>query len=225
MKIRESVRRGTVWIAAAVAGAAVILALAVVAVGRGGAADTDADTAAGGSRGSDTGTSGPPASPTASAFTHPTSASPSGAAPHARGAKKGQQAPPFSGVSTTGRQLDVPTGRIAVLYFFAPGCYTCGPHLKRLADYQRRPHDHDIDMVGVNIDPPSEPVVEKFRRTYHATNIPIIKHADTALARRYHANYLGTTLVLDADGTVRWRGSAPRPDELHRIVARLRHAA
>lgn len=197
-------RRPRRWWIAVAGGVAVVLVLAGIAVARAAARQSPAEAGA-----------SPHGKPPASA-----SASPS----RTRGTQVGQATPSFDGTTTNGRHVRVPGGRLTVLYFFAPGCASCGPHLRQLAGYERGAHGRDADVVAVNIDPPSEPVVAKFQRVYHATNVPTIKHADPALARSYHANYLGTTVVLDANGIVRWRGGAPAADRLQTIVARARQA-
>lgn len=110
------------------------------------------------------------------------------------------QAPPWSGVSLDGAPLSLTAlrGKPTVLYFFASWCSACkltSPTVARFA--QANP---GVQVVGIAAEDADS------ARAYlreHPKPFPVM--AETAeVDRAYRVRALPTTVVVDAEGKVRW---------------------
>jgi len=94
-----------------------------------------------------------------------------------------------------------------VLEFFATTCSVCADQMSVLAAADRR-LDGSVPFLSVTGEPVGLSVsradVQEWWRS-HGGTWPVGLDDGTALARRYDATRVPTTVVLDSDGTVTWR--------------------
>lgn len=104
-----------------------------------------------------------------------------------------------------GSQVSIPTaGTVTVAYFFAPGCATCIPATKQIAQAQRQAGK--ARFVALNLVPDvSATALRSFLRSAGNPQLPVVK-SGVALAQAQQVTALGTTVVYGPDGQEVFRG-------------------
>lgn len=119
-----------------------------------------------------------------------------------------------------GGTVAVPDGKPAVVYFFAPSCYSCIAGTKAVAAAQAQAPEA-ADYVAVNLDPGQNTEdVAAFLNA--ADGAELLRTTDTegSLATGFGVRALGTLLVLDADGAPVYTGIDPPAGEITTAVKR-----
>lgn len=135
-------------------------------------------------------------------------------------AAKGDTAAAVTASSAAGSTVAVPDGKPAVVYFFAPSCYSCIAGTRAVADAQAKAPEA-ADYVAVNVDPGQK--AEEVRAFLDAADgSALLRTTDTqgALATKFGVNALGTLIVLDADATPVYTGVDPPAGEITAAVKR-----
>lgn len=92
-------------------------------------------------------------------------------------------------------------------YFFAPGCATCIPATKQIAQAQRQAGK--ARFVALNLIPDvSATALRSFLRSAGNPQLPVVK-SGVALAQAQQVTALGTTVVYGPDGQEVFRGDDP----------------
>ncbi|WP_324664440.1 TlpA family protein disulfide reductase [Haloarcula sediminis] len=100
-----------------------------------------------------------------------------------------------------------PADRPLILEFFATTCAVCADQMSTLATARRR-LDAPVGFLSVTSEPVGLSVTRADVREWwraHDGRWSVGLDEGTALAERYDATRVPTTLVLDADGGVAWR--------------------
>ncbi len=109
--------------------------------------------------------------------------------------------------SEAGTATVPPADRPLVLEFFATTCSVCADQMSTLSTARRR-LDASIGFLSVTSEPVGLSVTRDDVREWwraHDGRWSVGLDDGTALAERYDATRVPTTLVLDADGEVAWR--------------------
>lgn len=113
-----------------------------------------------------------------------------------------QAAASVTATTADGTTVTVPDGKPAVVYFFAPSCYSCIAGTRAVANAQSQA-PKAADYVAVNIDPgQSQQSVRDFLTMADGTALARTTDTGGTLASAFNVRALGTLLVLNADGTV-----------------------
>jgi thiol-disulfide isomerase/thioredoxin len=122
--------------------------------------------------------------------------------PTAAGGQQATAAASVTAATADGTTVTVPDGKPAVVYFFAPSCYSCIAGTRAVANAQTQAPEA-ADYVAVNIDPgQNAQSVRDFLTTADGTALARTTDTGGELASAFNVRALGTLIVLDADGTV-----------------------
>jgi cytochrome c biogenesis protein CcmG/thiol:disulfide interchange protein DsbE len=129
----------------------------------------------------------------------------------------GKPAPEFSRTALDGTKLEPSTlrGRVVVLEFFAEYCVPCRAAMPAAeAAHRERP---SALFVGVSEDD-APATAAQLAATFGVT-FPIVHDQGKVLAGRLRVSDLPATIVLDANGVVRWVGAeASTTEGLVRVI-------
>lgn len=130
----------------------------------------------------------------------------------------GGQATSFTAVTLSGQQVTVPGGKPSVVFFFSANCGTCGPGAQALAQAQQA--TPGANYVAVDVDPSeTDADVAEFLATNQATSLAYTLDTDGVLTRAYQLTQLSNAVVLDADGTIVYRGVDPTAEQIRTALA------
>ncbi len=137
-------------------------------------------------------------------------------------------APDFTQVVRAGEgrgdrvSLSALRGRVVVLDFWAHWCAPCRESTPVLNAVREALGDAPVSFFGVNVEENLAPrrVIEEHTRLGAA--FPTFHDQDKSMARAYRANRLPTLVVIDRDGTIRFRDSGI-PDRVgfEQLIRRL----
>ncbi len=102
-----------------------------------------------------------------------------------------------------GEPVPVAPSRVTLLDFFATWCAPCKPQMANLREVERA--FPDVHMLSVTNES-DERAVRSFWQEYKGT-WPVALDPQLELSGAYQADRVPTLIVLDADGTERWRHS------------------
>ncbi|WP_245541690.1 TlpA family protein disulfide reductase [Sporichthya polymorpha] len=124
-----------------------------------------------------------------------------------------------------GKTLEIPAGRPVAVFFFSVNCGSCAGGVKSLGEAARLAEQAGIqaDFLAADMDPSeSTQTILKFLDYTDAQNVPAAIDTGAVLTRRFKVAALSTLIVIDATGTVTYRGTDPSAE---RIIAALDEAA
>ncbi len=129
--------------------------------------------------------------------------------------------PAFQLTDVDGREsnLDALRGKIVVVNFWASWCTPCieeMPSIQRLAETMR---DKPVAVIGVNVEEGLLRVKTIVQRL--GIEFPVLLDQDGAVFKRWGADVLPTTYLLDSQGVVRYVGRGPLEWDAPEIVQLL----
>jgi peroxiredoxin len=136
------------------------------------------------------------------------------------GMKEGDAAPVFSAQTIDGQPLNyaqLKGKKVVVLDFWSIYCASCIEEMPRLVEIYNEFKDKGLLMVGVNLDSFGTQRVVKFMQGMPTKiNFPVIIDKDRKVATAFSAMVLPTTLVIGADGSIKFYHVGYKPgDEKH----------
>jgi peroxiredoxin len=125
------------------------------------------------------------------------------------GAQVGASAPQVTARALDGRQVELPTDKPAVVFFFAGWCSSCVAEAAALGKLHREDGD-DVNIVAVSIDPGDTPeTIEQFMQAAGSPGYPVLHDVDDSIRAAYDVTSLDVTVVTDAEGKVVYRDAVP----------------
>jgi peroxiredoxin len=125
------------------------------------------------------------------------------------GAQVGASAPSVTARSVDGRQVELPAGKPAVVFFFAGWCGSCIPEAAALGELHRE-HGDDVNIVAVSIDPGDTPeTIGEFMQAAGSPGYPVLHDVDDSIRAAYEVASLDVTVITGADGKVAYRDAVP----------------
>ena len=112
-------------------------------------------------------------------------------------------------------------GKPTVVFFMAYWCGTCMPEARALArlsmEYGDRAH-----IIAIDVDPSSTPAsLQQFKRAAGDGIYTWAFDAQQQVTQRYQVSALETTLIIDADGYIVYRGASPSYGTLNREIKKF----
>ncbi len=94
-------------------------------------------------------------------------------------------------------------GRVVVLNFWASWCPSCRAEARDFGDFARQYRDRGVTVVGVNLR--EDGITARAFAEANGMDYPLLLDADGAIGRLYQVVGIPTTIIVDADGSVRGR--------------------
>jgi peroxiredoxin len=124
------------------------------------------------------------------------------------GMKEGDDAPAFAATTIDGQPLNyaqLKGKKVVVLDFWSIYCASCVEEIPRLVEIYNEFKDKGLVMVGVNLDSFGQGRVVKFMQGMPTKiNFPVLIDKDRRIATAFNAMVLPTTLVIGADGRIKF---------------------
>ena len=138
----------------------------------------------------------------------------------AAGLKVGEDAPAWSGTSMDGQNLSSATLKgknVVILDFWSIYCASCVEEMGKLVDVYTELKPKGLQIVAVNLDSFGVKRVEKFMQGMQKQiNFPVVIDKDRKIATAMQAMVLPTTIIIGADGKVKFYHVGYKPgDENH----------
>lgn len=125
------------------------------------------------------------------------------------GAEIGDRAPRVTARAVDGQQVQLPSGRPSVVFFFAGWCGSCVPEAAALGQLQRE-HGDTVDVVAVDIDRTDTPeTINEFLGAAGSPRYPVVHDTTDAVRAAFGVTSLDVTVITDAAGTVVYRDAVP----------------
>jgi hypothetical protein len=112
-------------------------------------------------------------------------------------------------------------GHITVLVFFSPGCHCLDAHDARLVGMYERFHDRGVEFAMVDSESGGSPERDAREARRRGYPFPIVRDPGARLADALGAQFASYSVVLDADGRVRYRGGIDSDESRLHAGARL----
>lgn len=146
---------------------------------------------------------------------------PAGAAP----AGERPLAPDVSVVTLEGRRVSLAEwrGKPVVLYFMASWCASCVPEAQALAKVHQEYRSAGLEVLVLDVDPSmTEQDLHSFRRFVPGAAYHWALDRGQAVTQAFQVRSLDTTIIIDRQGRIAYRDSAPTPMQtLRQEVARV----
>lgn len=124
------------------------------------------------------------------------------------GLKEGADAPMFTGTTIENQQINyaqLKGKKVVILDFWSIYCASCIEEMPKLIDIYNEFKDKGLLVVGVNLDSFGTHRVVKFMQGMETKiNFPVIIDKNRQVATAFNAMVLPTTLLIGADGKVRF---------------------
>lgn len=124
------------------------------------------------------------------------------------GIREGADAPMFSGQTVDNQNInfaDLKGKKVVVLDFWSIYCASCIEEMPRLVELYNEFKDKGLLVIGVNLDSFGTHRVVKFMQGMETKlNFPVIIDKTRQVATSFNAMVLPTTLVIGADGKIRF---------------------
>lgn len=116
--------------------------------------------------------------------------------------QKGQQAPPFKVVTTSGQQVSLANykGYVLVLDFFTTWCPPCRESIPHLLDLNRKYGKQGLQIMGFSLDEGGDKVVKAFM-TEKSITYPMAV-IDDDLSADYGIRSIPTIYIINKKGTI-----------------------
>ena len=120
---------------------------------------------------------------------------------------------PATVTSVDGQQISLPAnGKPTAVFFFSVGCGECVNGVRSLGEAATTAENAGTvaSFLAVDMDPgESKALIGDFMESVDAEHVPAAIDDGAALSRRFEVAALSTLIVVDADGTVTFRATAP----------------
>lgn len=137
------------------------------------------------------------------------------------GVTVGKTMPAFSAVTLDGQTVEVGVpGKPYVLNFWATWCPPCRAEFPEMNDFANR-HTADIQFYAINIQESGDQVANFLGENGYS--LPVLLDGDGRIASQFHVRAIPTTLVVDAQGVIRYRKSGgATAEELEKVLKSLK---
>lgn len=129
----------------------------------------------------------------------------------------GEQAPNFAVTTLDGEEfrLSEKRGEVVALFFMAGWCGSCIPEAQSWAKLYPVYEDKGLNVLVVSIDPNDTPqTIEGFRQAGKIGPLPWAIDKTGDVARPLGIQALDSTVIIDRDGRIAYRDSAPTTYEI-----------
>lgn len=141
------------------------------------------------------------------------------------GAQLGQVAPDFRVPTLDGKPftLSEQRGKPTIIFFMAYWCGTCIPNARELGQLYQE-YSGQVNMLALDVDPSSTPEsLQRFKQAAGNGSFSWAFDTNSNVATIYGINYLDTTIILDSEGQIVYRGGFPASyaalkDELEKLI-------
>lgn len=126
----------------------------------------------------------------------------------------GEQAPQFAVTTLDGERFDLndERGKVVALLFMAGWCDSCIPEAQNWSKLYPAYEDEGLDLLIVSIDPNDTPqTIQGFREAGGIKQLPWTIDKTGELSRSLDIRALDSTVIIDRDGRIAYRDSAPTP--------------
>lgn len=124
------------------------------------------------------------------------------------GIKQGDAAPMFAGQTVDNQTInfaDLKGKKVVILDFWSIYCASCIEEMPRLIEIYNEFKDRGLVVIGVNLDSFGTHRVVKFMQGMETRiNFPVIIDKTRQVATAFNAMVLPTTLLIGADGKIRF---------------------
>ncbi|EGO62437.1 TlpA family protein disulfide reductase [Acetonema longum] len=131
-----------------------------------------------------------------------------------------KKAPGFTLTGLEGKSVEaVVKGQVTILNFWATWCPPCRAEMPELDRFARK-HQGVLRFYAVNIKESGDTVKAFLRQNQY--QLPVLLDSDGKVAETYAVWAIPTTLILDANGVIRYRkAGAVTLQELEKVIADL----
>ncbi len=126
----------------------------------------------------------------------------------------------FTAQTVDGGRVSVPSSKPSVLFFFSTACPSCGAGSTVLADVQRGA-PQGANYVAVDVDPSESAAdITSFLSQNNASALAFATDKNAQLIIAYQVQNMSTVVVLDASGTVVFRGVDPSAAQIREALTK-----
>ncbi len=128
----------------------------------------------------------------------------------------GDQAPNFALTTLEGKQFDLKDtrGKVVALYFMAGWCGSCIPEAQSWSKLYPEYKDEGLQVLIVSMDPnDTKETIEGFRQAGGISPLPWAIDETGEVSRSLDIRALDSTVIIDREGRIAYRDSAPTPYE------------
>ncbi|HWR06954.1 TlpA disulfide reductase family protein [Sporomusa sp.] len=123
------------------------------------------------------------------------------------GVTVGKMLPGFTLSALDGKPTKVtPAGQIIVLNFWETWCPPCREEMPELAKFAQK-YGSNVSFYLINIQESNTKVAEFLTQNKYTMNVLLDTNGE--VAKTFHINAIPTTLVVDQQGTIKYRKSGP----------------
>ena len=128
----------------------------------------------------------------------------------------GERAPNFALATLDGKQFDLKDerGKVVALYSMAGWCGSCIPEAQSWSKLYPEYKDEGLQVLIVSMDPNDTPqTIEGFRQAGGIGSLPWAIDETGEVSRSLDIRALDSTVIVDREGRIVYRDSAPTPYE------------
>jgi DsbE subfamily thiol:disulfide oxidoreductase len=138
----------------------------------------------------------------------------------ASGAMVGDKIPEFALSGLDGKKVTIgKENKVAVLNFWATWCPPCRAEFPELVSFSQK-NNTKIQFYSINLQENKEKVLSFFKQENYS--LPVLLDEDGKVAKMFRVTAIPTTLIIDAQGIIRYRKSGGvTSEELENIIKKL----
>ena len=128
----------------------------------------------------------------------------------------GERVPNVSVTTLDGKRFDLKDerGKVVALYFMAGWCGSCIPEAQSWSKLYPEYKDEGLQVLIVSLDPNDTPqTIEEFRQAGGIQQLPWAIDETGEVSRSLGIRALDSTVIVDREGRIAYRDSAPTPYE------------